>query len=465
MTAFDPTIDADRTLPWAPPAPVPVPRGGSWWKTIRAVGQDMLGAWSEESYSHPVRQWRMLGARNLLVSDPALIRHVLVENEANYRKSIILRRLLGPGLGEGLLLSEGTTWQRQRRTLAPAFTPRAVAGFLPAFAAGVEDMLAGWHGKREVDGLAAFQHLALDLAARTMFSARLGPGLEEFARLVMEYQHSVGRPGVLDLLAAATRMPWLPDPSRAGFKRRWRGMVDGFIAERRGRADDPARPRDVLDLLLAARDPDTGKGLDGAEVRDQVSTMIAAGFETTAMALYWTFYLLGCVPEVQERVRAEASALPDMPDAAALERLPYTRAVLQESMRLYPPAHTFSRMAAGPDRLGDVPVSPGQIVFVSPWVLHRHRSLWQQPELFRPERFLPGSPEAGRPFTWLPFGGGPRICIGMAFAMSEMLLAVSTILRRYRVTVPNPAGVRPVGKVTTIPVGDTRLGLEPVERG
>ncbi|QJE72599.1 cytochrome P450 [Aerophototrophica crusticola] len=464
MTAIDTSPTDAAAQPWVPPAPTPVQRGGSWWKTIRAVGQDMLGAWSAESYSQPIRQWRMLGGTNILVSDPALIRHVLVENEANYRKSIILRRLLGPGLGEGLLLSEGATWQRQRRTLAPAFTPRAVSGFLPAFAAGVEDMLAGWEGKREVDGLAAFQHLALDLAARTMFSARLGPGLEEFARLVMEYQHSVGRPGLLDLLAAAG-MPWLPDPSRAGFKRRWRVMVDGFIAERRNRPDDPTRPRDVLDLLLAARDPDTGKGLDAAEVRDQVSTMIAAGFETTAMALYWTFYLLGCVPEAQDRVRAEAAGLPHMPDASALERLPYTRAVLQESMRLYPPAHTFSRMAAGPDRLGGVPVAPGQIVFVSPWVLHRHRSLWDQPDQFRPERFLPGSPEAGRPFTWLPFGGGPRICIGMAFAMSEMLLAVSCILRRYRVTVPNPAGVRPVGKVTTIPVGDTRLTLEPVGRG
>ncbi len=451
---------------WRPPAPVPRPHRLSRWSMLRRVGDDLLATWSAPAFDASLLTWRMFGHDSVLVNDPALIRHVMVDSQSVYWKSVIARRLLGPGVGNGLLLSEGAVWQRQRRTLAPAFTPRAIAALVPTFVAATDDALAGWPagGAGLVDGLRAVERLTLDIAARTMFSTALGPHLDTFARLVEEFQHKVGRPDLLDLLAAGGLNP-LPDFRRAGFKARWRRMIDGFIAERQAarHAGDGA-PRDVLDILLSAKDPDTGAGFTHAEIRDQVGTMLAAGFETTAMALYWTLYILGCRPETQERARAEALAADLSPAAAgsAQDAMPYLVAVILESLRLYPPAHTVSRMAVAPDRLGDIDIRPGTTVLVSPYVLHRHRRLWSEPDVFRPERFLPGSAEADRPYTWLPFGGGPRICIGMAFARVEMAVVVAKILRRYRLTVPNPDGVRPVGKVTIVPVGDTGLLVHPL---
>lgn len=453
---------------WRPPAPYPRAEPPNRWRLVRTVGDDLLATWSSQAFELPVLSWRMFGNESVLINDPALIRHVLVDNQTNYEKSVIARRLLGPGVGNGLLLSEGAVWQRQRRTLAPAFTPRAIAALVPTFVAATDDALAHWpgqgsgQGSGQVDGLRAVERLTLDIAARTMFSTALGPRVDRFASLVEEFQHTVGRPNLLDMLAAGGLNP-LPDFLRAGFRRRWRAMIDGFIAERRAAPGTGAgTPRDVLDILLSATDPETGAGFTPEEIRDQVGTMLAAGFETTAMALYWTLYILGCRPDVQERARAEATSadLSAEGAAAAAERMPYLIAVILESLRLYPPAHTVSRLATGPDRLGPVQVRQGTTVLISPYVLQRHRRLWRDPDIFRAERFLPGSDEANRPYTWLPFGGGPRICIGMAFARVEMAVVVAKILSRYRLTVPDPAAVRPVGKVTILPVGDTRLTVE-----
>ena len=444
---------------WTPPRPDPQPRPLPIPRLIRSMGRDMLSTWPEEAFREPWTRRDMLGAATLLVNDPAVLRRVLVDNAPNYVKTVIARRLLEPGVGRGLLLAEGADWQRRRRLLAPSFTPRTIAALAPAFAAATESMLETW-GPPEVDAYAAMQLLALDIAARTMFSLSLGERAERLAAMVQEYQHKVGRPGLADILAAGGLNP-LPDFRRAGFRRRWTALIDGLVAERRSAGVDPARAKDVLDLLLEARDPDTGEGLTPEEVRDEVATLIAAGFETTAMGLWWALYLLGCDPVAQERARAEAQAAAGAaPDD--LSGLPYVRAVVQEAMRLYPPAHAFSRRAVEADRVGALEIPAGTNVIVSPYVLHRHRTLWREPDRFLPERFLPGSDEANRPFTWLPFSTGPRVCIGMQFALVESVTAVALILRRFRLTVPDPAAVRPVGKVTTMPVGDTRVRVEAV---
>jgi cytochrome P450 len=450
-------VAPDVPLLWRPPAPVPITRRPGRLEALRLLRQDLLSIWSEEALTITVGDWRFFGSRTVLVNDPALIRQVLVEHESRYRRSVMAQRLLEPVVGNGLLLAEGAVWQRQRRTLAPAFTPRAVHGLLPHFLAATSDMLDGLPRSGPVDLLKICEHLALDIAARSLFSTRLGPLIQDFASIVAESQQRIGQPIFTDYLAQSG-LGFIPNWSRFGFRRRWHRMIARFIADRR-RTETTG---DVLDLLIKARDPETGEGFSEREIVDQVGTMLAAGFETTAMALFWTFFLLGCQPDAQERARQEVLAgdLSDDQADKAVAGMPWLQAVIQESLRLYPPAHAISRVAAEPDRLGGLQVEPGDTVMISPYVLHRHRLLWQNPECFDPSRFLPGSPEAGRPMTWLPFGGGPRICIGMAFARCEMAVIVAKVLRRYRFSISNPESVRPVGKITIIPVGNTTALVE-----
>jgi unspecific monooxygenase len=209
-------------------------------------------------------------------------------------------------------------------------------------------------------------------------------------------------------------------------------------------------PRDMFDMLRLARDPETGEGFSRAELRDQTATMIIAGHETTGLTLFWALWLLAQVPQAQARVAAEAAAanLTPATAAAALPRLPYTRAVVNEVLRLYPPAFTIVRMARAADRVGDVEIPAGATVMVSPWVLHRHRALWQAPEMFDPERFLNATPPR---FSYLPFGIGPRVCVGAQFALAEAALGLAGILRSFDVSLAGGERVVPRPVITTAP--------------
>jgi cytochrome P450 len=223
------------------------------------------------------------------------------------------------------------------------------------------------------------------------------------------------------------------------------------MARRRQAGTGAAQPRDLFDLLLAARDPETGEAFSPEQLRDQAATMIMAGHETTAVALSWALYLLALAPEVQDRVAAEAIDAEDGADGApALDRLTYTRAVIDETMRLYPPAFAIARAAREPDEVAGVRVQPSDIMVISPWVLHRHRRRWTDPDAFDPERFMPGAPPVNR-YAYLPFGVGPRVCIGAHFALTEATLVLSQLLRNFRVELASNKPVMPVGIVTTQP--------------
>jgi cytochrome P450 len=209
-------------------------------------------------------------------------------------------------------------------------------------------------------------------------------------------------------------------------------------------------PRDLYDLLVTARDPETGAAFTPDQLRDQVATLILAGHETTAVALFWSLYLLALAPAAQERLAAEAAFDPRSADDSALDRLAYARAVLDEAMRLYPPAFAIVREARGPDVVAGCEVRRGTLVVVSPWVLHRHRRLWRAPDSFDPERFLPGAPPIDR-FAYLPFGVGPRVCIGAHFALTEATLVLAALVRSFRIELVDARPVLPVAVVTTQP--------------
>jgi cytochrome P450 len=248
------------------------------------------------------------------------------------------------------------------------------------------------------------------------------------------------------------------DLPRALFRRRWVRFIASLIAERRAMGTDPANPRDLFDLMVAARDPETGEGFSDENLGDQVATMILAGHETTATALFWSLYLLALDPETQDRVASEARtvAAGGEPD---FSRLAFTRAVIDETVRLYPPAFIIARAAKGRDIIDGRSVRKGDVVIISPWLLHRHKKLWREPDVFMPARFMPGAPPPDK-FAYLPFGVGPRVCIGAHFALTEATLALSRIVGTFNVSLLGTRPAIPLGVVTTQPDHSPEFRIE-----
>lgn len=423
--------------PVLPPAPVPREQELPFLAQLRAFRRDVIGTWPRRAYEEPVYERPFFGRRTLLLSEPAAIRHVLVEATERYRRTPATLRVLRPLLGQGLLLSEGADWRLQRRTLAPAFAPRAVALLVPHMQAATEEVLDGLDVREPLDLLAVTQALALEIAGRTMFSLGLAPWRGGLRARLEEYGRYAGVHLLDIMLPPRVPTPW--DVPRRWIGRRWMALIARIVAAREAERR-PGLPEDLLDLILAARDPETGRGFSATEVRDQVATMLLAGHETTALALFWTFTLLAQAPGWQALLAAEAGAA---------ER-PLTRAVLDEALRLYPPAFTLARLARQADEVAGWRLRPGDAVLIAPWVLHRHRRLWEAPEAFDPRRFLAPAPAPDR-FAYLPFGAGPRICIGAQFALSEAILVIAAVLRRWRVELATQRPVLPVAVATTVP--------------
>ena len=376
---------------------------------------------------------------------------MLVDNYENYTRTPAGLRVLRPILGEGLLTAEGRAWKHQRRTLAPAFTPRAVSTLIPHMVAVTDETVARLQGLSgaPVDLREIMQRMALEIAGRTMFSFgmdRHGATLRDF---VMEYGERVARPHFLDLVLPKD-WPTPRDFVRARFRKRWTRFVAMLMAERRAAGKPEGAPaRDLFDLMNAARDPETNQAFNDAQLGDEVATMILAGHETTATALFWSLYMLALDPVAQEQLAAEARQIPGSGESDH-ERLKFTRAVVDEAMRLYPPVFLIARSASGADVIAGMPVAKNDVILIAPWLLHRHEKLWREPNAFIPERFMPPATPPDR-FAYLPFGVGARVCIGAHFALVEATLALARIIAAFRVTLLDKEPVMPIGIVTTQP--------------
>lgn len=429
-----------------PPVPEPPARDLSMLGFISAAGRNGIGMFPRTAYEEPVLRRRLFGRERITVSDPDAVRRIFVDRVEAYARSPVSLRVLRPILGDGLLISSGAAWRHQRRTLAPAFTPRAVELLVPHILSATDEALDGLEreaGQGPLDLSARLQHLALEIAGRSMFSVGMRDYGAELRGHLEDYAARLARPRLLDfLLPAGIASP--ADRARARFRPGWTAFLDRVIAERGAGRDGQAR--DLLDLLSEARDPESDRAFTAAELRDQVATLILAGHETTALTLTWACTLLAQAPAIQEALAEEAQADPGSGDP--MRRLPLTRAVVDETLRLYPPAFILSRVASVADDLAGASIAPGAIVIVSPWVLHRHRQLWDDPDAFAPERFLPGAPPVRR-FTYLPFGAGPRICIGASFALTEAVLALSRLVGRFRIARADARPVLPLAAVTT----------------
>jgi cytochrome P450 len=428
----------------------------------KALRDNALLAFPPEAFEEDVVYRRFFGRQQIILNRPAGIHHILVENPDNYRRTPATMRMLRPLLGNGLLLSQGEDWKHQRRTVAPAFAPRTMPLLARHVARAAEAAVASLvaSAERRIDLLATMQSLALEIAGTSMFSLAMARYRPELRDLITRYTAGIGRPSLLDFLLPLA-IPSPRDFARRRVRRRCVALVGRIIAERRGKASAEA-PSDLFDLLSTARDPETGAPFSPENLIDQVATLIAAGHETTGVALFWSHWLVAAAPAVQERLAGEAETLDLGPEnaAEALPKLVYTRAVVQEALRLYPPAFTLVRQARDADNAAGTPVPAGGIVFISPWVLHRHRRLWSQPEVFDPARFLPGAPVPDR-FAYLPFGVGPRVCIGAQFALTEATLVLATMIKAFQIERASAEPVMPVAIVTTQPDHPPLFRLQP----
>jgi cytochrome P450 len=440
-----------QTLTFDRPAASTAPSGLSWRAVLGALGGNALAAFPEEAFVEDVVVQRFFGRDHLLLQSPEAIRHVLIENPENYRRSPPAIRVLRPMFGRGLFLSNGEEWRQQRRAVAPAFAPRTlhrVAGQVVSCASALVADLAAVEGA-EINLLPRLQRLALDIIGGAIFSLDMREYGSELRELILRYAIRLGRPTLADFLLPLP-VPTLTDFARVQFRRRWRRLIDRIIADRASRPGS-LESRDLFDVL-AAPDSETGLAQDPERLGDQVATIIVAGHETTAAAMFWACNLLARHPDVQQKLADEVCSLELTPEHA-IDRVPllvFTRAVIDEVLRLYPAAFVIVRQALGDDVAASVPVSAGSLVLIAPWVLHRHRRFWTAPDRFNPSRFLPGAPQPPR-FVYMPFGAGPRTCVGAPFALTELVLVIATLVRNFHIELAPHLPIKPVGLVTIQP--------------
>lgn len=444
-----------RTDGFIPPQPAaPKQRLGSFG-ILSALRTNVLQMFPEEAYTAPHFTQHVMGKPMVLLNEPEAIRHVLVENTENYSRAPIRLRLLRPVVGDGLLLAERDFWRFSRRTAAPAFAPRALPIMCRHFAAMAESFTQalGAGAGAPVDFLDLARRWTIEMSGVAMFSLEMSEFGPRMHAMMTHYLHDLARPFMLDVL-----LP-MSIPSPADFKRRklrdeWMGMLDQVIAQRlkaEGGGDQDA-PRDLLDLLRQARDPETGQGFTDDQLRDQVATMLVAGQETTTSAIFWTLYQLALNPALQDKIAAEAAGVDLSPEngAQAFAALPVTRAIFSESMRIFPPVFMVVRQAVAEDRAGTAVIPKGATVLVAPWVLHRRKDFWEDPEVFDETRFLPGAAKP-KPYSYMPFGAGPRICIGAQFATAMGVLILASLCRSLRLEVVSQRPPVPVCVATTHP--------------
>ena len=418
-------IHAARALP-------PGPKGWPLLGMLPAVRRDPIGVFMHAAQRFgEVTYFKIGPRRGFLITNPDDVRHVLQDNARNYHKSPLYEKLR-MFLGNGLLTSEDDFWLRQRRIAQPAFHRQRMAAIAGVMAGLARDAAARWQPLastgRTVDVDEEMMRLTRTVVLRALLGADLGPFTATIDHAWTIINQHVGES------FWSLGFDTLPTPKYRRFKAAravLRGAVDHVIAERRRHLTDGA---DLLSMLMSARDEETGEAMSDDQLRVEVTTFLLAGQETTSLALTWTWYLLSQHPAVRERLEVEIDAVLDgrPPEYSDLANLPYLRMVVDESMRLYPPAWGFSRQALADDTLGGFELPRGWLAFVIPYVMHRLPEYWQHPDVFDPERFLPERSTDRPKFVFIPFGAGPRRCIGDQFALIETQLSVATFAQLYR---------------------------------
>ena len=410
--------------------PIPSVTGWKAFKKSKMLKTDTIGFFVSQFESYgDMFHFNLLGLNMYLLRDPGLIRYVLQENNGNYTKSVFYKEL-EIIIGKGLLTSEGLEWKKNRRLAQTAFKKSSIEGFIPIYFEETDSIIQDWKGKAEIDMSKEMMRLTFRVVGRALFSAKL----DEDAHIV-DRSMGVALEEVTKRIQSPIKIPYfLPTPANLRLKKAVRdlnGVVSKIISNR---IESKERVKDLLDPLIYARDEETGLGLSQKQIQDEVVTFLLAGHETTSNALTWTFYLLSEHSEIRKKVIAEIRTnipLTGKISMADLEKLSLTGRVLQESMRLYPPVWIIERNAIGDDVIGETKVAAGSLISICTYAVHHNPEIWDEPEKFDPDRFLPENETKRHNFAYIPFGGGPRICIGNNFAFTEAMMILASILRVY----------------------------------
>jgi cytochrome P450 len=435
-----------------PPKPAARPDRVSLWRHFRLFRSDILSAQPAKLYHALMAEFRTPFFRSYLCNDPALVSLVLKERSADFPKSDRVREGLAPLLGNSVFVTNGETWERQRRLIDPAFAGGRLHETFGAIRQAADRMVLSLMARQgqPIDIEEEASRAAADVIFRALFSVPIEEATAAETYLAFrDYQRS--QP-LLNVAAFIPLPSWMPRFHRRATRRAAR-RIRGLIGEMtRRRATEIAMgdaPDDLATKIMTARDPATGFGFDPAEMTDQVAIFFLAGHETSASALSWALYLLATHPEVQERAAEEARSLgPDALTFSDLTRLKFIRDVFRETLRLYPPVPMLVREARCPVTFRGRSVSPGAQVILSPWHLHRHDRFWPDPDLFRPERWRDGASDQAIRQAYLPFSAGPRVCPGAGFAMIEGPLLIAAILREMRISPADSEPPVPVAHLT-----------------
>ncbi|MBO9654392.1 MAG: cytochrome P450 [Agrobacterium tumefaciens] len=422
-----------------------------------------LKAMPPEIFSEPAVFSRLGGKMRVHLADPALIHEALVKNAHLLAKGEDVRRALGPALGQGLLTADGDHWKWQRQSVAAAFRHEKLLELMPVMIDSARRTGQNWHlsPSGDIDISHEMMRTTFDIIVETMMSGGHGIDIGRVEQSITDYLKPTGWTFALAVLGAPE---WLPHPGR----RKARAAVDYLRASLAtvvtGRRQNPMGQTDLVSMLLEAKDPETGRMMSDTEIVDNLLTFITAGHETTALGLAWTFHLLSQNREEERRVVEEIEAVTAGEPVAAehIARLTYTRQVFSEAMRLYPPAPIITRTALQDFTLGEHDIPAGTVLYVPIYAVHRHTALWNEPERFDPSRFGPEESRTRHRYAYMPFGAGPRVCIGNAFAMMEAVAILAVVLQTVHLENSSAAKVEPLMRVTLRP--ENRLMMQVRQR-
>ncbi len=442
---------------------LPAPQGPlTTYQVIRGLLRNPVETWARELFEQPVATYNF-GRQWIFAMAPEYVNEVLVNQQANFPKSELDKRILNRLVDDSVLITRGPRWRWQRQAVAGVFQPSALKPIVPMFSEAARTLSARWlegTGTSRVD--VDLTRLAFDIIQNSMLGGQAATSSAEAERQIEAFTRWI--PWEISYFGMGLPS-WFPHPgsrtmsNASGYLRR---ELTNVIQQRRNGSNGT---QDLLDRLLAATDPETGESMSDDYVLDNLLTFLIAGHETTASSLTWTLYLLAKYPEWQERIAREVHDVvgSDALSADHIAKLDITRQVLSEAMRVYAPAPMIARVAERPTRIRDVDVAADALIFLPLYVIHRHEMLWDKPEVFWPERFARENMRAIPKFAYMPFGSGPRTCVGNSFAMMESIALLAEFMRRVRFSLADEADPVPVARITLRPRDGLTLKIEPAQ--
>jgi cytochrome P450 len=452
--------------PFVPPYPARPKEPLPLLQMIATARRNFLAMFEDKCFEYQFFSTRLINRRVFVCNSPDTVAQAFIAmHESFQRKTPQMRHALSPLLGDGLFISDGDLWRRRRRIVAPIVHASRMPLFAPTMVEAASETAERWAQlpvNAPIDALREMATLTAEIICRTIFGPRLGAEhATEIVASFSAYQREVGQVDLPYLLGLPDWFPRFQSHAVHRAARRIDGVLDDII--RRCEERLQGGEQSMIRMLIEARDPETGDALDREALRNEAAVIFMAGHETTANSLAWIWFLLSQAPEVEARLHAELAQvlggrLPTLDD---VPRLVYTRAVFEEAIRLYPPVPLLGRQALCEERIRNRTIPEGSLLVVIPWLLHRHRRLWEQPDHFIPERFLPENAGARERYSYIPFSVGPRVCAGQAFGLTEAILCLATLASRVRLRLAPGAIVEPVCRLTLRPGDALPMLVEP----